>query len=345
MNYKISVIIPFFYRDNKSINKNYYFSLLSFDKCLSAVFKSKYKNFEVIAVSDGSNDHSIEIANKYSCKIIKLKKNSGPAYARNKGASLAKGKILVFVDSDIEIKDDALNIINKYFNLKNNQGIVQGIYSHKPNYENPTTQYLNSYHCYYLFSETKRNKYTQSLCTCFFAIRKDIFARHKGFDSKFSSATVEDVELGFRLIREGYKIPIERKLNTIHHTDLGIFSFIKRIARVHIAEMKMYLRKKYFIKAKQSNYFAVTFGILLISLISTLIFVNLFYSIPYFNKLFILLNILFILLHTNFLVFILFNKGFLSAVRAIIYNYLHRFLVAICIVIGIIDYYLFKNKY
>ena len=38
-------------------------------------FKSKYKNYEVIAVSDGSNDHSIEIANKYSCKIIKLKKN------------------------------------------------------------------------------------------------------------------------------------------------------------------------------------------------------------------------------------------------------------------------------
>lgn len=345
MNYKISIIIPFFYQNNNNSNNNYNFSLLSFEKCLSAVFKSKYKNYEVIAVSDGSNNDSIKIANKYSCKIIKLKKNSGSAYARNKGAKFAKGKILVFLDSDVEIKRDALNVINRYFNLKNNQGIVQGIYSHKPNYKNPTTQYLHSYHCYYLFSETKKNKYTESLCTCFFAIKKDIFIKQKGFDSKFSNATVEDVELGFRLISKGYKIPIERKLNTIHHTDLGFFSFIKRILRIHIGEMKMYLRKKYFIKSKQSSYYAVIIGILLISLIIFLTFVNLFYSIPYFNKIFILLNILFILIHTNFLLFIFLNKGFLSAIRAIIYNYLHRFLISMCIIIGVIDFYIFKNKY
>ncbi len=75
MSLKISIIIPFFYSGGQDVNENKNFSLLSFDKCLSAVFQQKYKNYEVIAVSDNSNQTSIDIAKKYPCKIIKLKKN------------------------------------------------------------------------------------------------------------------------------------------------------------------------------------------------------------------------------------------------------------------------------
>ena len=75
MSLKISIIIPFFYSGVQDIDKNKYFSLLSFDKCLSAIFQQKYKNYEVIAVSDNSNQTSIDIVKKYPCKIIKLKKN------------------------------------------------------------------------------------------------------------------------------------------------------------------------------------------------------------------------------------------------------------------------------
>ena len=62
MKYKLSVIIPFFYSNNHTIGKKKYFSLLAFEKCLSAIFKSDYKNFEVIAVSDASSLESVEIA-------------------------------------------------------------------------------------------------------------------------------------------------------------------------------------------------------------------------------------------------------------------------------------------
>ena len=44
MNYKISVILPFFYSDTKRIGLDKHFLLLTFDKCLSSVFKSKYNN-------------------------------------------------------------------------------------------------------------------------------------------------------------------------------------------------------------------------------------------------------------------------------------------------------------
>ena len=96
MKYKISVIIPFFYSKDHNIGKKKYFSLLSFEKCLAAIFKSEYKNFEVIAVSDASSLESVEIAKKYPCKIINIKKNSGAGHARNKGSKIASGEILVF---------------------------------------------------------------------------------------------------------------------------------------------------------------------------------------------------------------------------------------------------------
>ena len=104
MNYKISIILPFFYTNTKTLNINNNFSLLAFDKCLSAIFKSHYKNYEVIAISDNSSKESLNIAKKYPCKIVKLKKNYGAAFSRNKGASISKGEILVFLDSDVEIK-------------------------------------------------------------------------------------------------------------------------------------------------------------------------------------------------------------------------------------------------
>jgi len=347
MSLKISVIIPFFYSDGRNIDENKYFSLLSFDKCLSAVFQQKYKNYEVIAVSDNSNQTSVDIAKKYPCKIIKLKKKFGAGYARNRGSNLAKGQILVFLDSDVEIKKDALSIINKNFSSKNSEGSLQGIYSHSPNYKDSSTQYLQSYYCYYTFSVTRKYKFTQQVCTSIFAITKKLFKENGSFFFKINDASSEDTEFGFNLVKKGYKIPIGRKLSVIHHNSLGILSFIKKIIRIHKGEMKMYLRNRRMImgRIKQSNYLSVILGIFLISLMVSLGTINIFYKIPYTKELFILLNIMFILINTRFIKFLFFSKGFLTAFRSIFYIYLHKFLLVLCIFAGIIEYYIFGNKY
>ena len=346
MNYKISIILPFFYPNTKKFDKNKNFSLLAFKKCLSAIFKSNYKNYEVIAISDNSSKESIDIVAKYPCKIIKSKKNYGAAFSRNKGVSIANGKILVFLDSDVEIKKNAFSIINKYFNSKNNEGSLQGVYSHKPNYKSSVTQYLHSYHCYHLFSETKKNRFTNTLCTAFFSIRSDLFRKYKGFDIKFNKASTEDADFGFKLIKNQHKINIDRKLNAIHHINFNLLSFTKRIIRLHTDEMKMYLRKKSVkLKANQSNYQIVILGIILIFFMSLLIFINLFYTIVFFNKILIILNLLFIMIHKNFLSFMLRSKGLIMSFKAIFYIYLHRLLFSVCFFRGLVDFYILRNRY
>ena len=92
----ISVIIPI------------YNSSQTLKKCLDAVFSNKFKKFEVIVISDNSEDDSIDIAKNYNCKIIEFRQNKGPAFARNAGANSASNDILLFVDSDVEFSHEAV---------------------------------------------------------------------------------------------------------------------------------------------------------------------------------------------------------------------------------------------
>ena len=128
---KISIIIPV------------YNSSLTLKECLEAIFNSNFKNFEVIVISDNSTDNSVGIAKQYQCKIIELSENKGPAFARNEGAKISEGDILLFVDSDVIIKKDALNYLSEKF-LQNEIDAIQGVYSHEPTYKSIITQYQMS---------------------------------------------------------------------------------------------------------------------------------------------------------------------------------------------------------
>lgn len=98
----ISIIIPV-YNNEKYI-----------DKCIKSVINQKTKlNYEVIAVNDGSTDHSLEKLNKYKDKIIIVdKKNTGPGDSRNIGIKKSKGKYLMFVDSDDYVSE---NFVDKMY--------------------------------------------------------------------------------------------------------------------------------------------------------------------------------------------------------------------------------------
>ena len=85
------------------------------------------KNYEVIIVSDNSLDDSIKIATKFNASIIELPKNKGPANARNVGAKVACGDILLFIDSDVIINVDSLNIVSNRF-ISDKVEAIQGIY-------------------------------------------------------------------------------------------------------------------------------------------------------------------------------------------------------------------------
>jgi len=89
---RISVIIPV-YNAEKFIGN-----------CLSSIVNQSFKDFEIIAVNDGSVDSSLEILKKHQEKEPRLRvfsqDNKGVSAARNLGLEKSQGKYIVFADAD-----------------------------------------------------------------------------------------------------------------------------------------------------------------------------------------------------------------------------------------------------
>ena len=116
---KFSVIIPVY---------NTYNYL---ERCLNSVFNQSFKDFEVIAVNDGSTDDSYKIIEKYCEKYkskfrivnIEKKETIGPSLARNLGVNASKGEYILFLDSDDYYETDLLKNID--YALDNNYDLVR----------------------------------------------------------------------------------------------------------------------------------------------------------------------------------------------------------------------------
>ena len=101
---KISIIVPVF-------NSADYLR-----RCLNSLINQSLKEIEILIVDDCSTDNSIEIIEEYLRKsnqiiFIKNETNVLPGVIRNNGVQMAKGKYIMFVDSDDWIDSKACEVL------------------------------------------------------------------------------------------------------------------------------------------------------------------------------------------------------------------------------------------
>lgn len=84
----ISIIIPAFNEER------------FLPKLLACIKNQDCKDYEVIVADAKSSDKTKAIAREFGCRIVK---GGMPAVGRNNGAKAAKGDILLFMDSDVQI--------------------------------------------------------------------------------------------------------------------------------------------------------------------------------------------------------------------------------------------------
>jgi glycosyltransferase involved in cell wall biosynthesis len=103
---KLSIVIP-------TLNEEKYILDL-----LKSIKEQEYNNLEII-VSDGdSEDNTVKIAKENNCKVI-ISKKRHPSHQRNKGAKIADGEFILFLDADTRLPKMFLkNIINEFENRK-----------------------------------------------------------------------------------------------------------------------------------------------------------------------------------------------------------------------------------
>lgn len=115
----ISIIIPV-YNAEKYIHR-----------CIKSVVNQSYKELEIIAVNDGSTDDSLSICETLAAQDNRIKVfsqiNGGVSKARNTGLRLAKGKYVMFLDSDDYMLPDMCKTMLDVLHNKQADCVICGI--------------------------------------------------------------------------------------------------------------------------------------------------------------------------------------------------------------------------
>lgn len=80
--------------------------------------------FEVIVVDDASTDGSVEALKKLKVKVLVNKTNLGYVATNNKGIKAAKGRFILLLNSDTEVKRGALEALIKFAETNKDMGVV-----------------------------------------------------------------------------------------------------------------------------------------------------------------------------------------------------------------------------
>lgn len=207
----ISVVIPTYNRPEQLRN------------CLAALLKQDLSEpWEVIVIDDGSQSNNKAIIDglSHAGRIRYYRQdNQGPAKARNKGASLARGNFIAFTDDDCEPTPTWLKTLLEH----SKEGVIIGgqtINGVESNLCSEACQVLIDYIYTYLYG-SKVYFFTSNN----FAMDRNTYLKVGGFDESFPTSAGEDRELCVRWLHYGYELKFVGQAQIHHFHRLDFRSF------------------------------------------------------------------------------------------------------------------------
>jgi GT2 family glycosyltransferase len=173
-------------------------------RCLDALAVSTRRPDEVIVVDDGSTDETSALARECGSRVLSVPDGPvGPAAARNQGAGMAQGDILVFLDADVAVHPNALERIETHLHQNADVAALFGSYDDDPPDPGLVSRYKNLLH-HHTHQHSRREASTfWAGCG---AVRREVFTALGGFDKSYGQPSIEDIDLGDRLKRAGYRV-------------------------------------------------------------------------------------------------------------------------------------------
>ena len=184
-----------------------------FRRCLRSLQESLQKPREIIVVADGDTDESWRLAEEFGTHVFRFPSPGGPGRARNLGAAQARGEILLFIDADVTVPPQAIEMVIGAFGREPHIDALFGSYDDEPAEPNFLSQYRNLLHHY--VHQHGRDDASTFWGACG-AIRRDVFLSIGGFDQGYARPSIEDIELGYRLKKAGARIKLYKSLQVKH---------------------------------------------------------------------------------------------------------------------------------
>ena len=183
--------------------------------CLSALRTSRFSDFELLVVDDGSTDNSVQIAEDAAARVLRTGGRKGPAAARNLGADQAVGEFLLFIDADCSVGPETMSFAAEILQQAPELDALFGSYDDQPSATGQVARFKNLQHHYVHQNGAEEASTFWAGCG---AIRRSEFLRLGGFDeARFARPSIEDIELGYRLTGSGGRIRLAKEVQVKHH--------------------------------------------------------------------------------------------------------------------------------
>jgi len=189
--------------------------------CLAAIHAMAWQPDELILFSDGSTDETEEIAREAGATVLRNEgRPRGPAYGRNEGARAAKSDLVLFVDADVVISQDALELLIADMQESGAKAAF-GSYDDTPQSQRATSLYANLRHH---FVHQNGSRDASTFWSGLGLVDRQAFLDAGGFDADlFAHPSIEDIELGARLVAAGHRIRLVPEALCKHWKDWSLW--------------------------------------------------------------------------------------------------------------------------
>jgi glycosyltransferase involved in cell wall biosynthesis len=212
----ISVIVPVF----NGVDK--------LQKCVNALRCQKTeRRYEIIVIDDGSTDGGFERISGNGVRVFR-QPNQGPAAARNLGVEKARGKIVLFTDADCEpvedwletmvcpLEDDAISGVKGAYYTKQKKIVPRFV----------QLEYESKY------EKMAKDRYIDFIDTYSAAFVKEDFLHAGKYDTRYTTASVEDQEFSFRMWDKGYRMVFNPDARVYHSHSGTLGNYLKKKFRI-----------------------------------------------------------------------------------------------------------------
>ena len=180
------------------------------------------RHYEVIAVDDGSKEDTrallADVKVRYDLRIER-QTNSGAAVARQRGVDLARGRVIVVVDDDMQVKPDFLAL---HLAKHTDDGTVV-LGRLRPDQKLAEMPLFERFYARVMankaevFAAGRAEVRGHDVYTGNVSFPRALFQKAGGFDASFRA--LEDEELGIRLEKAGARFVFANDAESIHGSD------------------------------------------------------------------------------------------------------------------------------
>ena len=198
------------------------------ERCVSSAMMSVPAGSEIIIVLDGWDTDRLDRFSRCGWVHVHGHPAAGPAVCRHFGALQAQHEWLCFLDSDVLVWPHTFSNAIGNLSESGDDGLI-GSYDDRPEAGTVVSRFRNLLHHYH---HQQNHGSAGVFWGAFGIVRRAAYFEAGGFDPGFRMASVEDIDLGYKLAELGYVIRIRQEVQVRHlkhwtlrgmiHTDIWL---------------------------------------------------------------------------------------------------------------------------